>query len=184
MEDDVATVAIVSASSLPVNLFASSVLAIAFGSAAAAAAAATKVNPNEIKCEICDEGEEDATSFCVQCAQYLCGGCERAHKKQRGTAGHEFVLVATALKENMKVSVAHCERHPQFELNTYCHKERQAICSECSVDRYKGHKIDRLVNVAQGFKEDISQLVDKVSCFLAFLLSCSSSIPNLIIFLL
>ena len=90
-----ATVApsVVSASALPVNLFASSVLAIASGFSAA------KVNPNEIKCEICEEGEEDATSFCVQCAQYLCAGCQRGHKRGKITAGHEFVSVDKAMKE-------------------------------------------------------------------------------------
>ena len=56
---------VVSTSSLPVNLFASSALV----TVATSSNSSTKVmNPNEIKCEICEDGEEeDATSFCVPC---------------------------------------------------------------------------------------------------------------------
>jgi len=147
-----------------VNLFASSVL-VTFASGSSAA----KMNPNEIKCEICEDGEEeDATSFCVQCAQYFCSGCQRGHKKPRTTAGHEFVSVDKALKGKMKTSVLHCEKHPHQEINTYCHTDKLAICSECSVDSHKEHKIDRLINVVQGFKKEISNLVDKVSFFFFF----------------
>jgi len=159
--------ATVSASSLPVNLFASSVLVTA-----ASGSSAEKVNPNEIKCEICEDGEEDATSFCVQCAQYFCSGCQRGHKRIKTTTGHEFVSVDKALKGKMKALVVHCERH-HLEINTYCHTDRQVICPECILD-HKEHKIDRLVNLVQGFKEEIAQLVDKVSFFLSSFLSSSS----------
>ena len=56
-----------------------------------------------------------------------------------------------------------------LEINTYCHTDRQVICPECILD-HKEHKIDRLVNLVQGFKEEIAQLVDKVSFFLSFFL--------------
>jgi len=82
--------------------------------ATSGSSAAAKVNPNEIKCEICEDGEEDATSFCVPCAQYFCSGCQRGHKRAKTTTGHEFVSVDKALKGKMKTSVVHCERHPTF----------------------------------------------------------------------
>ena len=143
-----------------------------------------KEDPNEIKCEICEaDEEEDATSFCVPCAMYFCDGCQRAHKKPRTTAGHEFVSVDKALKEKMKTSVVHCEKHPHLEINTYCHTDKLAICAECVVDSHVGHQVGRLTSVVQGFKEEISQLVDKVCALLSsvffffFLLSqiCSFS---------
>ena len=149
----------VSASSLPVNLFASSALVTTTVSSSSSA----KVNPNDIKCEICEDGEEeDATSFCVPCAMYFCAGCQRAHKKPRTTAGHEFVSVDKALKGKMKASVVYCERHPQQETNTYCHTDKQNICPECILDFHEGHQVERLANVVQGFKDEIMQLVDKV----------------------
>ena len=158
-----ATTAILpTASSLPVNLFASSMFVNATSSSSAA-----KVNPNEIKCEICEDGE-DATSFCVQCAQYLCAGCERAHKRLKGTTFHEVVSVDKALKGKMKISAVHCEKHLQQEINTYCHTDKLAICAECAIDHHKGHEVDRLTSVVQGFREEILQLVDKVCSSFVF----------------
>ena len=70
------------------------------------AAKKTSSSPgDEIKCEICEDGEDDATSFCVPCVMYFCAGCQRAHKKPRVSAGHEFVSVEKALKGKMKVSI-------------------------------------------------------------------------------
>jgi len=105
----IASPTVFSASSLPVNLFASSVLVTATATSSStsgsSAVAGKKVNPNEVKCEICEDGEDDATSFCVPCAMYFCAGCQRAHKKPRVSAGHEFVSVEKALKGKMKVSI-------------------------------------------------------------------------------
>ena len=126
------------------------------------------VNPNEIKCEICEEDEEDATSFCVQCSQYLCAVCQRAHKRGRLSAGHEFVSVEKALKGKMKASVVHCEKHPHLEINTYCHTDKIAVCSECVIDSHVGHQVERMANVVQGFKEEISNHAKKVSSFFYF----------------
>jgi len=163
-----------SASSLPVNLFASSILAATTTSSSTSStadySAAKKVNPNEIKCEICEDGGEDAASFCVQCSQYFCEGCQRAHKRQKGTAFHEVVSVEKALKGKMKASVVYCEKHPQYEINTYCHTDKLAVCSECSVDFHANHQVERLANVVQEFKEEISFLAEQVSFFSFFLL--------------
>jgi len=153
---------VVSASSLAVNLFASTTLVITT-TTVSSSSSAKEMNPNEIKCEICEDGEEeDAKSFCVQCVQYFCAGCQRAHKKPRVSAGHEFVSVDKALKGKMKASVVYCERHPQQETNTYCHTDKQNICPECILDFHEGHQVERLANVVQGFKDEIMQLVDKV----------------------
>jgi hypothetical protein len=123
--------------------------------------------------EICDEGE-DAISFCLQCLQYYCAGCQRYHKKTKNSVAHEFVSVEEALKGKMKSSVVRCEKHPHQEVNSYyCRQDKQVICPECVVDFHKGHDVDRLIAVAQQFKEEISAKVNQV--ILAFFLSFSFS---------
>ena len=58
--------------------------------------------------------------------------------------------------------ITRCEKHPQQEINTYCHTDKQAICLECAVDFHVGHQVERLANVVQGFKEEIVNLANKV----------------------
>ena len=69
--------------------------------------------------------------------------------------------------------ITRCEKHTQYEINSYCQTDKQAICAECAIDFHQERKVERLVNV-QGFKEDISELVDKV-CSLSCSLSFSST---------
>ena len=85
----------------------------------------------------------------------LCAGCQRGHKRQKGTSFHELLSIEEALKGKMKASVVHCEKHPQQEINTYCHTDKRAICAECVVDSHVGHQVERLVNLVRGFKEEI-----------------------------
>ena len=64
--------------------------------------------------------------------------------------------------------ITRCEKHPHQEINTYCHTDKLAICAECAIDHHKGHEVDRLTSVVQGFREEILQLVDKVCSSFVF----------------
>ena len=97
-------------------------------------ASSVNLNPNEIKCEICETGsEKDAVNFCQECVQYFCAGCQRAHKRVKGTVSHEFVSIDAALKGKMKGKLAHCARHHSQMLNSYCGKCHEVVCAECAV---------------------------------------------------
>ena len=148
------------ASSLPINHFASTVLA-----AASAASSFVHADPNNVVCEGCDENQ--ATEYCKDCSSPFCAICKRAHLKPKAFPHHQFI----SLDEEMKPGgggavsrVTRCDKHPQQEINTYCQTDQQAICAECAIDFHQEHKIERLVNVVQGFKEEITQIVDKVCC--------------------
>ena len=151
------------AASLSSNYFVKNVLA------AGGADGGKEIDPNNVICEICED-HEDAAAFCLQCLQYYCAGCQRGHKKQRSSTGHEFVSVEEALKGKMKPRVVHCEKHPHQEVNSYCRLDMQAICSECVVDFHKGHDVDRLTAVAHQFKEEMSAKVNLVFFFFFFFL--------------
>ena len=48
-------------------------------------------DPNDIKCNICEK--EDADSFCQDCQEFYCEGCQRGHKKGKATKSHKFISV-------------------------------------------------------------------------------------------
>ena len=48
-------------------------------------------DPNDIKCNICEM--EDADSFCQDCHEFYCDGCQRGHKKGKATKSHKFISV-------------------------------------------------------------------------------------------
>jgi len=125
-----------------------------------------KIDPNKVKCELCEETA--ATVKCSTCHQFFCNTCQKMHQKQKVSSHHQFVTVRDALKEGSASSaprILYCQKHPQYEVNSYCKTDQTAVCAECAIDLHKGHDVDRLVNVSQGFKDTISTLVNKV-CFL------------------
>jgi len=112
---------------------------------------------------MCEENE--AAVKCKQCDQFLCENCQKVHLKIKGMANHQFITIDEALKGGATSStprILHCQKHPQYEINSYCKTDQTAVCAECVVDFHKGHDFDRLVNISQGFKDTISTLVTKV----------------------
>ena len=123
----------------------------------------SSVNPNEIKCEICETGsEEDAVTFCQECVQYFCAGCQRAHKRAKGTVSHEFVSIDAALNGKMKGKLAHCARHPSQMLNSYCGKCHEVVCAECAVENHDLHGVKKLEGIIEAEKEELEALIVKV----------------------
>jgi len=153
------TTAADASSSLPVNRFASTVLA----AAASLFAGQGHEDPNNVVCEICEENP--ATEFCKNCSQFFCCTCKKPHLKAKVSAHHQFISLDEALTPGVVSRILRCERHPQQETNTYCHTDKQAFCAECSVDSHVGHQVERLTSAVLGFKEEISNLVKKVFLF-------------------
>ena len=161
---------------LPVNHFAFTMLAKT--SAAASSSTSLSVgrdhaDPNNVVCEVCEENE--AGAYCQGCDLDFCATCKKHHLKPKVSAHHTFISLDEAMKPGSvggSVSrITRCEKHPQQEINTYCQVDKQAICFECIFDFHQEHKIERLVNVVQEFKE-ISQLADKVCSSLSCYPSC------------
>jgi len=104
----------------------------------------------------------------------FCATCKKSHLKMKTASLHQFISLDEGMKPGGGRSASRttrCDKHPQQEINTYCQTDKQAICPECIFD-HKGHEVERLANLVQGFKEEITQLVDKVCSF-----SCFSSLP-------
>jgi len=61
-----------------------------------AANASAKIDPNNVKCELCDENE--ATVKCKQCDQFQCDSCQKMHQKQKVSAHHQYISIDEALQ--------------------------------------------------------------------------------------
>ena len=140
---------------LPTNYFTAS--------AVSAANASAKIDPNNVKCELCEENE--ATVKCSNCTQFFCETCQKMHQKQKVSAHHQYISIDEALQGGSSSSaprILHCQKHPQYEVNSYCKTDQTAVCPQCVVDSHKGHDFHALSTLSQGFKDTISTLVNKV----------------------
>ena len=146
-------------------------------SVVAASTKSASINPNDVKCELCEENQ--ATDYCKDCSVYFCGACKKPHLKLKVTAHHQFISIDEALKGGSSTvpRVVHCQKHPHLEVNSYCKTDQTAVCPQCAIDYHNGHDVDLLNNISQGFKDTISTLVNKVCFFFIFFFSLCSSQP-------
>jgi len=148
---------------LPTNYFTAVVVS--------AANASASVDPNNVRCELCDENE--ATVKCSNCNQFQCDSCKKIHLRAKSSSQHQFITIDEALKGGSSSSaprILHCQKHSHQEVNSYCKTDQTAVCAECVVDAHIGHDVSRLVDISKGFKDSISTLVNKVRFLLSFIL--------------
>ena len=152
-------------SSLPSNHFVTSMLAAAATTTSLSSPLSKgQADPNNVVCDICEK--EQASEFCKECAQDICDTCKKRHLKTRANIHHQFTSLDEALTPGggggLASRITPCEKHPQQEINSYCHTDQQAVCPECVVDTHLGHQVERLVNVMENHKTEISRLLNQV----------------------
>ncbi|XP_052806468.1 E3 ubiquitin-protein ligase TRIM71-like [Mya arenaria] len=96
-----------------------------------------------IFCEACqyDESFEEATGFCVTCAEYLCQTCCRDHKRNKVTRTHSLlknddipvdITPFTTIKQ-----LSTCEIHPDNDIAYECEDHEALVCVFCLTDSHR-----------------------------------------------
>ena len=114
---------------------------------------------------ICSDEENEATSFCLDCQDYLCEICSKSHQKSKATKNHQIIPIEE-MKDRNQINLNHqinCQIHPQKELELLCDDCKVPICSLC-VLRHPSHKILPLSEVIGNEKQFLDDLIKKV-CF-------------------
>ena len=121
------------------------------------------MDPNNLKCQGCEENE--ATDYCKDCDLHFRSTCKKVHLKPKVSAHHQFITIDEALKGGSASStprILHCQKHPQYQVNSYCKTDQTTVCPQCAVESHRGHDVDLLVNISKGFKDTVSTLVNEV----------------------
>jgi len=88
-------------------------------------------------CSACPDVK--ATSFCVDCHEYLCQGCTNYHhrfvalKNHRLLSGESFPAGDPPSQDQKKYILEKCIDHPTKEIQFYCDKHDALCCDACSV---------------------------------------------------
>uniref|UniRef100_A0AAQ4Q4Y4 E3 ubiquitin-protein ligase TRIM71 n=1 Tax=Gasterosteus aculeatus aculeatus TaxID=481459 RepID=A0AAQ4Q4Y4_GASAC len=142
----------------------------------------------EPQCSSCDE-ENPATSHCLDCQEYLCDNCVRAHQRVRLTKDHFIerlgdnlhlgrvnvnsnpgqpgvsVSLAQSLQNNFALlslfqdQMSFCQHHDNEVFLFFCESCSVPICRECSVGRHMGHTFVYLQDAVQDCRAVTIQLL-------------------------
>nr|XP_018912199.1 PREDICTED: E3 ubiquitin-protein ligase TRIM33 [Bemisia tabaci] len=143
-----------------------SVLPIENGASAEAAA-----RLNDLKCTSCSDSESGAlaTSWCVECAEYICDSCVQAHLRLKITKEHtikpkeegdlgELILPKKCLPKSLFCSV-----HVQERLSLFCESCDRLTCRDCQLTEHRDHKYKFINEMAADTRETVSVLLSDVS---------------------
>jgi len=73
----------------------------------------------------CVDGKNEATSYCLDCKEYLCEGCVNAHKIMEGLKDHQINSITNSNNQ------FYCQIHQQKEMDLFCEDCKLLICSFC-----------------------------------------------------
>ena len=109
----------------------------------------------ERPCNFCiDGGKGPAVVFCHTCHQFLCTFCSEYHKSCK----HEIVGLDQKFMIPKKYQYL-CSQphHRNKELKLYCEDCQCLICGDCILDIHKGHKSDKVCNIAKASRDGMKE---------------------------
>ncbi|XP_073954386.1 E3 ubiquitin-protein ligase TRIM33-like isoform X2 [Choristoneura fumiferana] len=98
----------------------------------------------EQQCNSCED-TEPATSYCTDCAEFICDNCVQAHQRLKITKDHTIKSKeeATAELQAAQPASAHdmfCSEHPQERLSLFCETCDRLTCRDCQLQHHRDHK--------------------------------------------
>ena len=119
-----------------------------------------QVEEGNVKCQVCDD---NATSFCCQCCEFLCGKCKLSHLHYLGKE-HEILELANCRKGEFRVCFPSpkCPQHTQKELDIFCNECQRLVCLECAQKDHQDHKKGSLDETSEEEKDELQKLMSGV----------------------
>jgi len=127
---------------------------------------------------MCLDGENEATSYCLDCQDYLCEFCSKVHKTMKMSKHHQIIAINEMKDEGRQMNSItnsnsnsnnqlYCQIHQNEEMKLFCDDCKLSICPLC-IDQHTSHRIFTLSNIIEIKKQSLLDLMDQV-CFLSFL---------------
>ncbi|XP_002742146.1 E3 ubiquitin-protein ligase TRIM45-like [Saccoglossus kowalevskii] len=117
-------------------------------------------------CDLCEENEVSFT--CIECKEYLCKFCSKAHQRSKSTASHHVLPIdeyKTAKEKLFSLQpVEYCSDHKENQLKFYCDTCKTPICMECTIidHRVPEHQHRYIKDAAQEYAEELKEMIERL----------------------
>ncbi|XP_022823886.1 transcription intermediary factor 1-beta [Spodoptera litura] len=123
----------------------------------------------EQQCNSCED-TEPATSYCVDCNEFICDNCVHAHQRLKITKEHTIKSRDEALAELQAAAGGarseldmFCSEHVQERLSLFCETCDRLTCRDCQLQHHRDHKYQFSTEMAAQARAQISALLSEVS---------------------
>lgn len=132
-----------------------------------------------IQCSSCSDGAV-ATSWCVDCSEYICDSCVQAHQRLKITKDHTIKPKDEANNEQLAGTVGvdklhMCQLHTQEKLSLFCETCDKLTCRDCQLSDHRDHKYKFAHEIATESRQALSTLVSEIN-YKRFLLSSATKV--------
>ncbi|XP_015596878.1 E3 ubiquitin-protein ligase TRIM33 [Cephus cinctus] len=125
---------------------------------------------DEKKCTSCHD-DATATSWCVECEEFICQNCVMAHQRLKITKDHtikpknEVAVDEENGKKNPKKQTGYlfCTVHQQEQLTLFCQTCDRLTCRDCQLTDHRDHKYKFIHEIALETRTSVSTLLKEVS---------------------
>lgn len=121
------------------------------------------------QCSSCED-TEPATSYCVECGDFICDSCVSAHQRLKITKEHSIKSREEALQELHAAGAGtgagddmFCREHPAERLALFCETCDRLTCRDCQLIHHRDHKYQFSAEMAAQARHNISSLLSEVS---------------------
>ena len=117
-------------------------------------------------CEAC--GIPEVSSYCQQCAQYICSKCVEAHQRMKVFSGHKLVKPeeSTSPQPLPSAPVGSCKEHRQPTV-LYCFSCSSLICRDCALREHLSHDYGFVDKAASLVRKDLTEDVEQLKTMIA-----------------
>ncbi|NXI36351.1 TIF1A factor, partial [Galbula dea] len=115
-------------------------------------------------CTSCEDNAE-AHGFCVECVEWLCKTCIRAHQRVKFTKEHTVRQKEEVSPEAVGVTSQRpvfCPYHKKEQLKLYCETCDKLTCRDCQLLEHKEHRYQFIEEAFQNQKVIIETLITKL----------------------
>ncbi|XP_044253927.1 E3 ubiquitin-protein ligase TRIM33 isoform X2 [Tribolium madens] len=135
----------------------------------------------DLKCSSCSD-DAIATSWCVDCSEYICDSCVQAHQRLKITKDHTIKAKEEGVDNQSSSSNTSpnlfCLSHPQEKLSLFCETCDKLTCRDCQLIEHREHKYKFTNEIASETRKFIADMLKDVGYKRALLNSAMKVIDD------
>lgn len=119
------------------------------------------------KCSSCSD-DAIATSWCVDCSEFICDNCVNAHQRLKITKDHTIKGKEEGIHESQSNSSTllgthiFCAIHPNEKLSLFCENCDKLTCRDCQLTEHRQHKYKFTHEIASDTRKYISTILKDI----------------------
>ena len=148
--------------------------------------------PNKVKCgkgvqedhqcTSCEDGSK-ASSYCMNCNEWLCDACVNAHQRVKVTKDHIIQSKSSTSGESSstdetKHKPLYCKIHTQEQLRLFCANCEKLTCRDCQLIEHKDHRYQFIDEAASRHREILKKLLQYLQINLGLLKDTISDVET------